>query len=82
MDQKTLIERTLRLADHTAVSIIVAVQFLASLFFLLSTPFFFNYGGAAAHPEYFLLWIAYWSVGVIKPSQRRTIMVSPMHSIA
>jgi hypothetical protein len=34
------------------------------LLWLLSTPFAFNYGGAAVHPYWFLFLMGYWSVGL------------------
>jgi hypothetical protein len=68
--------------DQIIISIIIAVQFLFSLFWLLTTPFAFNYGGAAVHPYAFLFLMAYWIVGLVsaillrrKGSWRRIVAV-------
>jgi hypothetical protein len=53
----------MKLVDHTVVSIIISIQFLASIFYLLSYPFMFLYGGGS--PGILLLWIAYWGAGIV-----------------
>jgi hypothetical protein len=51
--------------DSVFVGIIVVGQFFFSLFFLLVTPFMFNYGGAAAHPNWFLTFILVNLYGIV-----------------
>jgi hypothetical protein len=58
----TTVRRALRVADHSVVSIIIAAQFLGSLFFLLSTLWML--GLSPGRPNTFLLLIAYWSAGI------------------
>jgi hypothetical protein len=51
--------------DSVFVGIIVSGQFLFSLFLLLTTPIMFNYGGAAAHPNWFLTFILINLYGIV-----------------
>jgi hypothetical protein len=57
------VSKAAKLADHTIVSIVIAVQFLSCMFYLLSLPWAFNYGGGSA--QNLLPWIAYWCAGIV-----------------
>jgi len=57
------VSKAAKLADHTIISIVISVQFLCCIFYLLSIPWAFNYGGGSA--SNLLPWIAYWCTGVI-----------------
>lgn len=57
--------RVIELQDHTIISIILSVQFLASLFYQLSISWIFNYGAASGRPYLIPLWIAYWVAGAV-----------------
>jgi hypothetical protein len=57
------VSKAAKLADHTIISVVIAVQFLSCIFYLLSTPWAFNYGGGSAHK--LLPWIAYWCAGIV-----------------
>jgi hypothetical protein len=52
------VSKAAKLADHTIISIMISVQFLCCIFYLLSIPWAFNYGGGSA--SNLLPWIAYW----------------------
>jgi hypothetical protein len=51
-----------KLADHTIISIIIAVQFLFCLFWLLTTLW---YGDGSAHPYVLLMSVAYGGAGIV-----------------
>src|SRR5215472_744167 len=59
----TTLLRVMRVADHGVISIIIAAQFLGSLFFLLSTLWASAYG-SSGRPNIFLLLVLYWSAGI------------------
>ena len=82
---KKLTIRLAKLIDHTIISIIIAVQFLSSIFFLLSIPWSFNYGGGSA--GHLLPWIAFWVAGIVtavrlqKPQPKRRIAALLWNSV-
>lgn len=62
---QTGLVRLLRPADKLLTRIIAVLQMLFTLWWLVMTPFVFNYGGAAANPTGFQLWLLFWFTGLI-----------------
>ena len=59
------LQRAAKVADAIIIGLITLTQLLASLFWLLSLPFLFNYGGAAANPNLFPGLIIFLCAGIL-----------------
>jgi hypothetical protein len=55
-------------ANKAIIRIVAIVQLLFTLYRFVATPFVFNYGGAAANPVGFQLWIIFWLGGIVSAS--------------